>query len=121
MTNTIVEEEIDGVIIGLHVRELTEGTVYEFESQEDYPEAVGFNFCSNKCRTSDTQCFQVREDGSEFTTCKNCREGIKEEDAIKLVCNRCTGRTLEEEDFPLKKDGVSRTKSCRFCNENFKR
>ena len=43
------------------------------------------------------------------------------EETIKLICNRCTGRTFVIDDFTLKKDGVSRTKSCRFCNEYFKK
>jgi hypothetical protein len=42
---------------------------------------------------------------------------IEEEEIVKLKCNRCTGRTLVEEDFPLKKRGVGRTKSCKFCVE----
>jgi hypothetical protein len=41
----------------------------------------------------------------------------EEEEIVKLKCNRCTGRTLVEEDFPLKKIGVGRTKSCKFCVE----
>jgi hypothetical protein len=90
----------------------------EYESESRFPDGNGlmngFNYCSNHCRTANTTTYQCGEDGRYSTVCKNCREGMKEEEEeeeiITLKCNRCTGRKL-------KKVGGGRTKSCKFCVE----
>jgi hypothetical protein len=106
-------------------------SIIEYESESNFPDGNGlmngFNYCSNSCRTANTTTYQCGEDGRYSTVCKNCREGVKEveerkeeeeeEEIITLKCNRCTGRKLVEEGFPLKKVGVGRTKSCKFCVE----